>query len=130
MVPLPRRLPTEGEMSGLDGDPRADDDGALDAYSRVVSSVVERVSPAVLRLDVQLDGRRGESRAAGPSPLRGSGSGFVFTPDGYALTNSHVVHNARSIEATPTDGEPVAAEVVGEDPATDLAVVRLARNAA
>jgi len=102
-----------------DDDVTHDDSGPLDAYSQVVSSVVERVSPAVLRLEVTLsDPRRGRRV--------GGGSGFVFTPDGFALTNSHVVHDAAVIEATPTDGDPVAAEVVGDDPATDLAVVRLA----
>jgi S1-C subfamily serine protease len=94
----------------------------LDAYSRAVSGVCERVAPSVLNLEVAR-GRRGASQ-------RGAGSGFVFTPDGYVLTNSHVVHEVSSIEATLQDGETVAAEVIGDDPATDLAVVRLARPAA
>src|SRR5262245_50159027 len=104
-------------------DPKEPD--LLDAYSRAVSGVVERVGPSVLNLEVAR-GRRGP-RA---NVQRGAGSGFVFTPDGYVLPNSHVVHEVSSIEATLPDGETVAAEPVGDDPATDLAVVRLARPAA
>ena len=104
------------------------DAGALDAYSRAVTSVVERVSPAVVFLEVTL--RRQGGR--GPAQERGSGSGFVFTPDGLILTNSHVVHDAAQIEATltgPTDegrfGTRIRADLVGDDPGTDLAVVRI-----
>jgi S1-C subfamily serine protease len=94
----------------------------LDAYSRAVSGVVERVSPSVLNLEV--------ARGGGRATQHGAGSGFVFTPDGYVLTNSHVVHEVSSIQATLADGDTVAAEVVGDDPATDLAVVHLAKPAA
>jgi S1-C subfamily serine protease len=99
------------------------DEPLLDAYSRAVSGVVARVSPSVLKLEVRkAQGRRGEAV--------GSGSGFVFTPDGFVLTNSHVVHDASAIAAVANDGDPVACEVVGDDPATDLAVVRLSRGVA
>src|SRR5262245_50455400 len=104
-------------------DPTHDDAPLLDAYSRAVSGVVARVSPSVLKLEVRhAQGPRGEAR--------GAGSCFVFTPDGFVLTNSHVVHGATAIAAVANDGEPVACELVGDDPATDLAVVRLSRNVA
>jgi len=99
------------------------DEPLLDAYSRAVSGVVARVSPSVLKLEV----RHAQGRRDGAA---GSGSGFVFTPDGFVLTNSHVVHGASSIAAVAADGDPVACEIVGDDPATDLAVVRLSRGVA
>jgi S1-C subfamily serine protease len=93
----------------------------FDAYSSAVIGAVERVGPAVLHLEVQLPGR-GRGRAA---QRGGTGSGFVFTPDGFALTNSHVVSGARTIRATLADGTSHRAELVGDDPESDLAVIRL-----
>src|SRR5437870_8849161 len=87
----------------------------LDAYSRAVIGAVDRVGPAVLHLQVG-----GLKDGAG-----GAGSGVVFTPDAYVLTNSHVVSGARKIEATFPDGRSLAAQMVGDDPDTDLAVLRL-----
>jgi len=102
--------------------PRADDAAALDAYSRTVTAVADEVSPSVLRLDVE--GVRPTGRARGRESGTGSGSGFVFTPDGYVLTNSHVVSGASKITLTTLDGRRFPAHLVGDDPHTDLAVVR------
>jgi S1-C subfamily serine protease len=98
------------------------DEELLDAYSRSTTRIVRDVSPAVVKIDVQLEGskHRGRGGQAG-----GSGSGFIFTPDGFILTNSHVVHNARQMRVSMPDGRKFEAELIGDDPETDLAVVRI-----
>ncbi len=99
--------------------------GLMDAYSRAVTSAAERVSPAVAKIDVQ---QRRESRGSQgrmPNEIEGSGSGFLFTPDGFILTNSHVVHNATKMKVLLPDGSQFHAEPVGDDPHTDLAVIRI-----
>ena len=101
--------------------PPPEDEELLDAYSRAVSGVVRKVSPAVVNISVlgELNTRRG------PLDVRGAGSGFFLTPDGYVLTNNHVVEGARQLEAATPDGRAYEVEVVGTDPATDLAVLRV-----
>ncbi len=99
--------------------------GLLDAYSRAVTSAADKVSPAVAKVDVQQ--RRDDRGPHGRTPreVQGSGSGFLFTPDGFMLTNSHVVHGATKIDVLLPDGRQFHAEPVGDDPHTDLAVIRI-----
>ena len=111
-----------------DGSPRSasptrgeGDAALLDAYSAAVVAASDRVSPAVVHVEVAQVPRPAE----GEAPRRGSGSGFVFTPDGFILTNSHVVHGTRSIQVSFADGAGFDADLVGDDPDTDVAVIRI-----
>jgi S1-C subfamily serine protease len=99
-LPPAGALPSEGE--------------AMDAYSRVVTGVAEAVSPSVVRIQVESGRGRG-----------GGGSGFIFTPDGFILTNSHVVHGAEKIKVSTLESGEYSGHLVGEDPDTDLALVRI-----
>jgi len=100
----------------------APDGALLDAYSRAVVTAVERVRPAVVHIRAHRSSRRGPAR-------EGAGSGFIITPDGYLVTNSHVAGGASALEATLPDGRTVDGELVGDDPDSDLAVVKIGADA-
>jgi len=105
------------------GSTPSSDSPLIDAYSRAVMSAVEKVSPSVVNVEVHQTA--GRTRSGESRERRGGGSGFVFTPDGLILTNSHVVHDATRIEITLSDGRKLPAHTIGDDPATDLAVIRI-----
>lgn len=95
----------------------------LDAYSRTVAGVAQRVSNAVVHLKVEK--KQPNSRQAQPPGNAGTGSGFIISSDGFVVTNSHVINGAERIEGTLQDGRTFQAHVVGDDPATDIAVVKM-----
>jgi len=98
----------------------------LDAYSQAVIRAVDIVSPAVVKIEIERSRRRNRSRQAENDPAGGSGSGFIFTPDGLVITNSHVVDGAAELRVALPDGRVSRGDLIGNDPDTDLAVVRIA----
>jgi len=112
----PERAPARPAAGG--------DTALLDAYSQAVVGVAESVSPAVVKIDVH----RRLRTPRGAREIAGSGSGFVFTPDGLILTNSHVAGGAAKLAVSFNDGRTVDADLIGDDPHTDLALVRVSGN--
>lgn len=107
----PERLPTES------------DEAMLDAYSRTIVSVVEKVGPSVVSIGAKV-------QTVSPNSLEraAAGSGVIITPDGFVLTNNHVIAQATTVEVGLTDGSTLSGHVVGADPATDLAILRVEAN--
>lgn len=121
---LDRALEGDGEFRvSVRGTSVIADGPLLDAYSEAVTSAVGRISPSVAHIEVHQ--KAGRTRSGEERERQGGGSGFVFTPDGLILTNSHVVHDAARIAVTLTDGRHMPATLIGEDPASDLAVIRV-----
>ena len=110
---------TDSVVADAPVQPLPNDDELLDSYSQSVTRAVEKVGPAVVNIRVQKSSRERQNESGG------SGSGFVIAPDGFILTNSHVVHGADKLEVTLADGQVYRGTLVGEDPETDLAVVRI-----
>lgn len=112
-----------GSLYDYKGAATINDDELLDVYSRTIVGVSERVSPSVVKIEVEA--KRSNRRGRQLPNQTGSGSGFIFTPDGFILTNSHVVHGAAKLNVVMQNGSHFAAELIGDDPDTDLAVIRI-----
>lgn len=116
-------FPSSTEAKGKELPDVRDEAELLDTYSRAVTSVVSKVGPAVVHIRVK---RKARARAGRASPeAEGSGSGVIIAPDGYVVTNSHVIEEASAVEVSLADGRSCTAQVVGQDPATDLALLRV-----
>ena len=133
---MPRIIPLVSYQSSPPNRTNNPDTGAdstlLDAYSAAVTKVVDLVLPAVVKIDVAHHTPRRQrfrpstdEREPGKTPVTGSGSGVLFTPDGFILTNSHVIHKAAALTILLADGREFRGTLIGDDPYTDLAVVRI-----
>src|SRR6266699_1426916 len=109
----------------LDIDTNEKEVEALDAYSRSVMAAAERVGPAVVRIDLEHEGRRSSPYTPPREYGGGIGSGFIFASDGQILTNAHVVANARRVKVTLADGRTFDASLVGSEPDVDIALLRI-----
>jgi S1-C subfamily serine protease len=129
MIPQSGRQPIPDEEPEGDSSPdpkrpaTSGSEGPLDAYSRAVIEAVETVGPSVVQVEVSVP--KGGDTGGGRGEAGGSGSGFVFTPDGLILTNSHVVSRASRVSVVLPMGQRHEADLVGDDPETDLAVLRI-----
>jgi S1-C subfamily serine protease len=111
-----RRVAHDGSALPASPAPPPDDDALLDAYSDTVTAVVAKLAPAVVQLAVRGGG--------GENAHRGTGSGVILSPDGLVLTNSHVAGGGARIEIATADGRRLGARVLGDDPDTDLCLLR------
>jgi len=116
----------QGADGPRQGTGRVGESEILDAYSRAVTGAVDLVGPAVVHIQVVDAPRASEAKGEGPGgPAGGSGSGVVVAPDGLILTNSHVVHGAGAISVSTQEGRRLPARLLGDDPDTDLALIRV-----
>ncbi|MBK8555731.1 MAG: trypsin-like peptidase domain-containing protein [Lewinellaceae bacterium] len=104
---------------------RSSDPELLDAYSQTVSGVARTVSKAVAHLKIEKAPTGKSRRPMPPGQNAGTGSGFLISTDGYLVTNSHVISDAQKIEVSLPDGRSFQADIVGDDPSTDLAVIKI-----
>ncbi len=119
---IDKKIKQEDQLNSTKEKTANEDNNLLDAYSKAVVDVVDKIGPAVVSINV---GWRIEEHGM---QRGGAGSGVIFAPDGYILTNSHVVHNATQLSVVLNNGKTYEAELVGDDPATDLAVIRVQAN--
>jgi S1-C subfamily serine protease len=125
MAPVFRFI-SDGDMSSASAGHSSRDSVLLDAYSQAVTAAAEKVSASVVKIEIERSERRGW-RGRWWNGV-GAGSGFIFTPDGYIMTNNHVVQHSKSPSVTLMDGRRFSAEIIGKDPHTDLAVLRISAH--